>query len=200
MIALFPLIGAIAAALTLTGCATSAPAHFYVLNPVHEGAVEFTSQTTVGVGPVVIPAYLDQPQMVRRATANRLDVNEFDRWGGPLQQDLTRVIAQNLSGYLRTPRVVTYPWETAVPVDYQVTADIRRFDAAIDGDVHLEAVWAIFRDGGRRLVHMTQASIRVPVLGEDLDAVVRAQSDAVGELSEAIAHRISEMSGRPSAL
>lgn len=186
------------AALTLSafllgGCAASAPAHFYVLTPIDRRAPAMAKEPVVGVGPVHIPAYLDQPQMVKRATPNRLDINEFERWGGPLQQDVIRVLAQNLTLLLGTSRVVTYPWETAIPVDFQVSLDLRRFDAGPDGEVHLEALWSVFQGDGRRLLHMTQSSLAVPLSGPDFDAVAQAQSMALGELSQAIAHELSRL-------
>lgn len=181
-------------AFSVAGCTASAPAHFYVLTPVDQKAPVIGTGSVVGVGPVHIPAYLDQPQMVRRTTPNRLDVNEFERWGGPLQQDVIRVLAQNLSRLLGTSRVVTYPWETAVPVDFQVTVELRRFDAGPDEEVHLDALWAVFQGDGRRLLHMTQSSLSVPLSGPDSDSVAQAQSAALGELSRAIAGEVSRLS------
>jgi uncharacterized protein len=182
--------------LLLGGCATSAPAHFYVLTPIEQKPVTLGSELIVGVGPIQLPAYLDQPQMVKRVTPNRLEVNEFERWAGPLQQDVERVLAQNLGRLLGTARVLIYPWEGAVPVDLQVTAEIRRFDAGVSGEVQLDALWTVFQGDGRRLLYMTQSSVSVAALGADFDAIAQAQSAALGELSQAIARELSRLHHR----
>lgn len=185
------------AVLTLVGgCASSPPAHFYVLTPVANEAPARVSQLILGVGPIRLPAYLDQPQMVKRVTPNRVDVEELERWGGPLEREVTRVLAQNLTRLLGTARVVSHPWEGAIPVDVQIIAEVRRFDAGADGAVHLDAVWSLFEGEGRRLLYMTQASLSVPVSGADFDAIVQAQSQALGELSEAIARELVRLQGR----
>ncbi len=187
MLATLPLLG---------GCASSPSAHFYVLTPVAQSAPARVSEMIFGVGPVRLPAYLDQPQMIKRVTPNRVDLEELERWGGPLEAEVTRVLAQNLTLLLGTGRVVTYPWERAIPVDLQLIAEVRRFDAAADGAVRLDAVWSLFEGEGRRLLYMTQSSISVPVQGGDFDAVVQAQSQALGELSQAIAQELVRLRGR----
>ena len=48
-----------------------------------------------------------------RVAQNRFDLSENDRWAEPLDENLTRVLAKNLSVLLRTDRIVVYPW----PID-----------------------------------------------------------------------------------
>ncbi|MCB1821939.1 MAG: membrane integrity-associated transporter subunit PqiC, partial [Candidatus Competibacteraceae bacterium] len=76
----------------LAGCGSTPPTAFYTLSPLSASLP--TAQTsasrsdvTIGVGPVTVPEFLDRPQIVTRTTANRLDVDEFHRWGGSLQED-----------------------------------------------------------------------------------------------------------------
>ena len=116
-------------ALMLAGCATSSPSRFYLLTPVD--AVDqgpALEHLVLGVGPVRLAAYLERPQIVGRASANRLNVEEFERWGGTLEANVTRVVAENLSRSLGTESVVTYPWERALAPDYQVAIDVREFE------------------------------------------------------------------------
>ena len=51
----------------------------------------------VVVASVRLPQYLERPQIVTRSGDNRLQLAEFDQWGGNLYQDMTRVLAQNLA-------------------------------------------------------------------------------------------------------
>lgn len=184
------------ASLLLGGCASSPSAHFYVLTPVAQSTHTAGPALILGVGPVRLPAYLDQPQMVRWVTANRVEIEELERWGAPLQQEVMRVLAQNLTELLGTGRVVTYPWEGAIPLDLQVTLEMRRFDPTADGDVQLEAVWSVLTGDGHKLLSMQRSSIAATAPGGSFDAIVQAQSQALGELSKAIARELVRLQGR----
>lgn len=187
------------APLLVAGCVSSPPAHFYVLTPVAQQAQAPRSELILGVGPVRLPAYLDQPQMVKRITPNRVAMEEFERWGAPVQQEVVRVLAQNLTELLGTARVVTHPWEGAIPLDLQVTVEIRRFDPAPDGEVHLDAVWSVFAGDGRRLLAMNRSSVSAPAPVGDFDAIVQAQSQTLGMLSQAVARELVRLRGRTTA-
>src|SRR5215468_10622748 len=89
----------------LSGCGGSAPSRFYTLDPtaVPEGAP--AASYAVAVGPVSIPAAVDRPQFVVQSAPNRVSLDEFNRWAGPLDENIARVVAGNLSVLLGTPLV-----------------------------------------------------------------------------------------------
>ena len=97
--------------LTVGGCGNSPPSDFYVLTPMPQGerAAPRDRSLVIGVGPVEIPDYLNRAQIVTRAGPNRLDVAEFNRWGGSLVANLASVVAQNLSLMLGTDDVHVAP-------------------------------------------------------------------------------------------
>ena len=93
--------------LCTAGCANSPPSDFFILTPVAGGAASAAAAPgieplSLGVGPVKIPEYLNRAQIVTRPGPNRLDVNEFNRWGGSLAPNISSVIAQNLAVLLGT--------------------------------------------------------------------------------------------------
>ncbi len=177
--------------LTLAGCATSPPSRFYLLTPV-EAAPEGPAlkDLVLGVGPVRLAAYLERPQIVARKSANRLKVEEFDRWGGTLEANITWVVAENLSNNLGTESVVTFPWERALVPDYQVAIDVRQFDLAHPGEVRLTALWRLLGPRGEKLHAIRKSDIREPVWGAGFDAQVAAQSKALARMSLEIAEAI----------
>ncbi len=177
--------------LALAGCATSTPSRFYLLTP-GEAAPEGPAlkDLVLGVGPVRLAAYLERPQIVARKSANRLKVEEFDRWGGTLEANITWVVAENLSNNLGTESVVTFPWERALVPDYQVAIDVRQFDLANPGQVRLTALWRLLGPRGEKLHAIRKSDIREPVWGSGFDAQVAAQSKALARMSLEIAEAI----------
>jgi len=141
---------------------------------------------------VRLPAYLDRSQMISRTDANQLQMDEFERWAGGLSPNINDVMAENLSRMLGTDRVVTHPWARAVPVQYQVALDIRRFDVAEDNKVYLLAQWRLFAGDGKQLLEIKRTEFTQTVNGSSYGARAAAQSDALAELSRQIAEVIRQ--------
>ncbi len=177
--------------LLLCSCASKAP-NYYVLHSLQtEGSGENAARTgtelTIGVGPVKIPEYLDRPQMATRSTPDSLHFSEFDKWAEPLEKNLARILAQNLSLLLSTDRVVVFPWAGSMHVQYQVTVDVAQMDYTPDGKATLLAGWSIFGNDGAKLLTIRQSRIVVPVQAAGFEAVASAESRAVGDMSREIA-------------
>src|SRR5215468_4864188 len=87
-------------ALLVAGC-SSPPAKFYTLSADAPPA-STTSKLTVVVGPVSVPSVIDRPQIVVTSSANEVTVDEYSRWASPVQDNITRVVADNLAALLGT--------------------------------------------------------------------------------------------------
>ena len=101
----------------LGGCSSSSPTRFYVLRSWSDSMNKKELQpsdrercVSIGVGPVKVADYLDRPQIVTRVTPNEVKIAEFDQWAEPLGQNISRVLADNLSALLCTKVVVVFPW------------------------------------------------------------------------------------------
>jgi len=174
-------------AIAATGC-SSAPSRFYSLTSTATADGTPPVNTTVMVGPVTIPASVDQPQFVVQVAANRVQVDEFNRWVAPLNDSIARAVAGDLVVLLGTPDVATGPLANFVP-DYRVTIDVQRFES-IQGDAAvLEAVWTVRKTaGGATSSGRTVA--RESVQGQSFDALAAAHSRAMAKLSADIASAI----------
>jgi ABC-type uncharacterized transport system auxiliary subunit len=116
----------------------------------------------IGIGPVTLPKYLDRPQIVTRMETNSLAQAELDQWGGDLNDNITHVLAANLSSLLQTDRVSLYPWKDRAPVDYQVTLDITRFERDADGSTVLSAFRSIVNPNNGTVLLMRRSIYRDP--------------------------------------
>lgn len=173
------------------GCGRSQPTRFYLL-----ASLQYTGKATrgsrvdgaanIGVAEVTIPAYLDRSQLVTRTEQNRLAVADFDLWAGALQEQITRVLAENLSGILASQRVFPYPWPAASMVKYQVVVNIVRFEGSSEGKVSLKAHWAVL-DESDKVIVTRDSNITEQADGTDYTSVVGAQSRALAKLSREIA-------------
>jgi len=175
--------------LLLVGCSQSPPTDFYTLSSLQlpPGGLS-TPKTVVGVGPVTLPDYLDRPQIVTRASGNRVMLADFDSWVEPINSMFTRVLVQNLSVLLASDNVISLPQRRATPLDYQVEVDVSRFDADATGRAVLDARWRVFGQGGEQLVEEGRSTIVEPAVdASDYEAVVASMSKALAQMSSDIA-------------
>jgi uncharacterized protein len=177
--------------LGISGCAITPPTRFYVLPPLPRadtapGAAPVQRALTIGVGPVLLPAYLDRPQIVSRASPAKLDLADFDQWAAPLQQAIARALADNLAVLIPSDRVLLAPWPRTTAVDYQVLVELLRFDGPLGGTVVLAARWSLADANGNELL-LRLSQMTAPTEGGDYEALVMALSRTLDALSRDIA-------------
>ena len=178
------------------GCAETQPSTFYTLSSLRtsamEPAVAAGDGPAVGVGPISLPEYVNRPQIVLRASPNRLALAEFDKWAEPVEDMFSRVLIQNLSALLNSDRVMALPRRRGERVDVSVELDISQFDANAAGEAILAARWTILKGGDRDMV-VTRSSVITDTVRDanDYEAVVAAMSRTVEGLSRDIAAAIS---------
>jgi uncharacterized protein len=188
--------------LLVGGCA-SQPSRFYLLSAVP--SIETTSPATsgqqdltIGVGPVVLPRYVDRPQIVTRTGPYQITLAEFDRWAEALDTNFSRVLAENLSLQLPTARVVTSPWPRATSIDYQITVDVIHFLSQVGGDSLLIADWLLFKGEGQDVLASGNSRVTASPAGQDYAAIVAAMSQTVASLSREIATAVRGVGPRVS--
>lgn len=209
-----PAIRIVLLALLLGGCADTPPTRFYVLSAMSDQAAPAPGKgIAIGIGPVTLPQYLNRPQIVTRIGGNRLDFAEFDQWGGDLNDNVTRVLAANLSSLLKTDRVSHYPWKDEAPIDVQVTIDVASFERDADGSSVLTAYWSVvdphegevklmrrssYRDSGEAAgpVATAQPSTGPGGQTQPYDAVVSGMSRNLEALSRDIASAIAGLKSK----
>lgn len=163
---------------------TTPPSRFYVLHPL-EAPADRTGGPRLGIGPIRIAEYLDRPQMVTRPDPYRLRLAEFDRWGEPLAESITRALIGNLGPLLGTAHVERPPFRNVRAIDLELDLDVRRFDGPDAGPVDLVAHWRLRR--GREVVAERVTRLSEPLEGSGYAAQAAAMSRAIQRLSREIA-------------
>ena len=191
---LFLLATVFLAPFVLAGCGSDKPTRLYVLSATTEQPATMSPQgISVGVGPITLPKYLDRPQIVLGVSVNQLSQANFDQWGGDLNDNVTRVLATNLSNLLGTERVSLYPWKDRPPTDIQVTMDVSKFETEADGTTVLSVFWmrrSTYREAGKGIAASTSDATAAPP-DRPYDAAVAAMSRNLGLLSRDIAAAIT---------
>jgi uncharacterized lipoprotein YmbA len=183
-------LAALSLAAGLTGCA-STPDSYYTLMP--STGPDFRSRTTLApndlvvVGPVTIPAMLDQTQMVISKEGNEMDVRETERWTAPLKDEITAGLTARLSEMLPDITVVAYLQSAGSGAETRVTADFSRFQLGPGQQTVLDALWTIKRSGVEQALRRGRTQISVSASGSSYAQLAAAQGRALDQLAKAIA-------------
>jgi len=179
------------------GCSTPPPSRFYTLAATATATSTSAPQPStlvIAVGPVTVPSVVDRPEFVVSTGPNEVRLDDFNRWASPLQDGLSRAIAENLVAILGTPRVVRFPQTLATEPDYRVAVEVRTFESTPGKSTALDAVWTVRRaKDGRTSTGRTSA--RETVTENGYDALAAAHSRAVARLSEDIANATLALHG-----
>ena len=186
----------------LIGCgAATAPVKFYTLSGLEQqdqpsSAAGMSDTVALGVGPLRIPKMIDRPQIVTREAGNKIQVAEFHRWGGALNEDILRVLTEKLSGLLQSNRVMAHPWAEFFEPDYRVYLVFHRFDGRLGESVVLNATWTVTDARGRKALAVKRSIIDEPMPATDFESFVATSSRILDELGQQIAKEILSLRGK----
>jgi uncharacterized lipoprotein YmbA len=173
------------AALALAGCSSPPKTNFYTLSPATSAPARADARVpySVAIGPVGIPESLDRPQMVVRTGANQVTIAEFERWAGPLKNEIALAIAENLKPLLEGASVFTYP--QGANADVNVSVDVQRFETVLGEAATVEVLWQVRTAKGAP--RSGRSVVREAANGADYDAAVAAHGRALAAVSREIA-------------
>lgn len=186
------LLGALGMVAVLGGCFGTTPgSRFYTLAPRASRAVSVSEGVAVlvRVGPVTIPTYLDRQQIVTRSGGNEILLAEYDRWGGALDDEITRLLVSGLTERLSSKGFAFMPWRSVsmadAPLTYRIPVSIERFDGVPGETVVLNASWGVIRklDGQESTLITRESVITEPVAGKDYASLVAAMGKAADRLA-----------------
>ena len=189
--------------LALAGClgGPSGPTNFYMLSPLSPSQAGTSAATAegrirIGLVTVVVPEYLNRNEIVVNLDNTVYRLAEFNQWAEPLNNNLTRVLEENLTNLLRGDSIdVFLASDSSIPADYRLEVDVLRLDGNLGGQVALISQWALLEteDGG--LILMRRSEYQELAADQTVKELVLAQSRMIENLSRDIAAVIKKTLG-----
>jgi uncharacterized lipoprotein YmbA len=153
------------------------------------------SDIGVLVGPIRMALYLDRSDVVIRNSRNEVEIAEFASWAGPLRENFSRVLAENLSLWLNTKKVAIFPGTRLRLFDYSVHMNVTRFDGRPGEKTHLRARWAI-TDRKREALFNEHTVLSRPTEDDSIASMVASQSLLLEDISREIAQAIIDLEAK----
>jgi len=186
--------------LALAGClgGPSGPTNFYMLSPLSPSQAGTSAATAegrirIGLATVVIPEYLNRNEIVFNLDNTVYQLAEFNQWAEPLNDNLTRVLAENLTNLLHEDSIdVFLASDSSIPADYRLEVDVLRLDGNLGGQVVLISQWALLETEQDNLILMRRAEYQEPAADNTYKGLVLANSRTIERLSRDMAAAIKK--------
>jgi len=197
---------------TMAGCVTaSSPTRFFTLNAfdsLDRGSGSYAFQPAeiwpsrpspqaivVAVGPVTIPESVNRPEIVTQDSAHQISIHDMERWAGPLDKKVLRVLTDDLDAKLASEKFTVVAWDPSTQVNvearYRVMVEVTRFELSKEpGAARFDADWVLYGPQDKVLA-MRQTRRRAAVAGTGVKALVAAMSQCIMEFSNEVAETIS---------
>ena len=189
--------------LALAGClgGPSGPTNFYMLSPLspsQAGTAMATAEGRIRIGlvTVVIPEYLNRNEIVFNLDNTVYQLAEFNQWAEPLNDNLTRVLAENLTNLLHEDLIdVFLASDSSIPADYRLEVDVLRLDGNLGGQVVLISQWALLAAEEDDLIVMRRSEYQASAADNTYKELVMAKSRTIEKLSQDIALNVKTALG-----
>lgn len=186
-----------AALLSLSACVggRSPPSQFYMLEPIRNppsgkpGA--HSGELIIGLAPVRIPQYIDRPQMVIAMDRNVYRLSDFDRWAERLDDNIARVLVQNLGMLVPADVVLLNTSNLAKQAQLRLVVNILEFHIDPQGQARLVAEWRAGR--GEDAVVSRQSTYREPASTSDHQAMASALNACLDRFSRDMAEALRQL-------
>lgn len=191
--------------LVAAGCAVSDTTRYYALAspPAPDQAQRPAAESglTIGVGPVVVPGYLDRPHVVTRDRADGLEIWSYHRWAEPLDLGIAQALAEALAERVPADRVAVFPWRgtLARTLDYQVVVAVARFEGSPGRSVTLDARWRLLSRDGKELA-FKRTTLTEPAPGDGFPALVAAMNRSISRLAQDVGEAIRSQTANRAAI
>ncbi|MFL0811420.1 MAG: PqiC family protein [Agarilytica sp.] len=179
----------------LTACASSGPAtSFYTLySDTNIAAVkEETAKISIGIGPIVLPDYLENPSVVTQSNSNKLSVLGYHAWAGSLNEAMSRVLADDVSSALNLDSVWSFPWDNRIRPQYQIRVVVDQFDGKRGGEVSLRVKWTLLNEAGDKLLALRKVEMKKNTGTKSVEDYVATMNALLNELSVTIVNELVE--------
>ena len=186
--------------LALAGClgGPSAQTNFYMLSslsPSQAGTATAPAEgrIRIGLATVVVPEYLNRNEIVVNLDNTVYRLAEFNQWAEPLNDNLTRVLAENLTNLLRDDAIdVFLTSDSSIAPDYRLEVDVLRLDGNLGGQADLVVQWALFEAEEDDVILMRRSEYLEPAADSTYKGLVLAKSHTVEKLSRDMAAAIKK--------
>lgn len=178
-------------ALFLMGCSTTPPTQFYSLDAVAVPkaiALNVNSKKPlIGVAQISLPSALERKQIVTHDAQGQLHLAEQHQWAALLKQNITEVIAQNLTVQQPDLWFKAHPWSVLGIADYRLVIDVTRLDIFLGERIAFSVNWTLLNEKKHTVLQHDSIDLVHSLADDRYETVISALNVLLVQLSEKLA-------------
>ena len=175
----------------LFACSSTPPTRHYVLQSL-SSAKTTELNDSIGIGPITVASYLDRPQLVRNNASTELQLAEFDRWGEPLAQGISRVLTQNFVTLSNNEQIRRFPWRGDEQPNYALKVHVLTMDVTANS-ASIELHWSLRSPGQSQPLAEGHTRYQQQSRTENPADTVYSYSQLLAEFSQAMIEEINKV-------
>lgn len=156
---------------------------YHQLHALAEPQPGVRSTLAVEVLPVRLPGLLRRPQLVLPGPV----ISDTHRWGNGLEQDVQRVLVEDLSRLLGSDAVLAYPHGDHLPDTYRILMDVEQWNVEVAGTMNFRATWILEKAGMDAPLCIRKARLQETLKDGSPASLVSAQDRILVALAKAVA-------------
>jgi uncharacterized lipoprotein YmbA len=188
--------------LCATGCLElpreSTPITYWTLAPVGPagasdlaaGASSTVRERILAVGPVSLPAYLDRAEILQRTGSHQVTLERFDHWAGTLEEQMPRVLAQDIMTLSPSTLAVPYPVLGGGRPGLQLMVTVLAFEVDAAGELQLQASWNLVNTNNGVSVARRWTRLSESAGDGSVEQIVAAMSRALVKLAQGVVEHL----------
>jgi len=185
-------------ALLAAACLSPRPdaSRYYTLSPEAGPSAGRAPVAALGVGPVVLPPYLERNEFAFRVGPEQIAYASEERWAAPLSDLFVRALGEDLRALVPATQVVPWPFPRISPPDLSVAVEVLRFETDPAGVVVLQARFSLQAGAGGRVLARGETRFREEVTPRHVGEAAAAMSRGIGALARDVAGAAAGIPGR----
>ncbi len=192
----YRIFGLLAVSLFFVACSSSSPKtrYYSLFANTHGAKIDSAgvSDVSIGIGPIVLPEFIDNSAIVSLSEDNRVLVSGSNVWAGDLDSALTRVITQNIAHQLDNAIIWGFPWDSRHRPDFQLKILFDDFVGVMGGDTQLSAKWILLDQKAGNLVSSGNITMNNSTSDATYGNYVFRLNELVNQFSHELALTISD--------
>jgi uncharacterized lipoprotein YmbA len=176
-----------------SGCSisgTTRPSQFYVLDATATPNANEAKNLHLGVGPILIPGYINRPQIATKSESAEIIYDEYARWAEPMDEMFARTLTQNITIASGSNSIINHPWSSNARLTNEITAKIIKFENNTDGDALLIVQWQLLNINDKQQAFSVFSEFRAAAKSSRYPDRVFALNETIKQFSEEIVSHI----------
>ena len=180
----------------LHGCSVTPHTNYYVLASSTQATAANTNPISLGIGPVLVADYLDRVQ-ITLVKDSVLEVDEFNRWGEPLDAGITRVLMEELSAQLASGKLVRFPWRGDEIPELRIKVMVLELNRQ-NNVALMKVAWSLSALGSGDELHRGIEIYKQSVADDSHNSLVAAYNQILYQLASHMSSTIKQSNPQPS--